>query len=1019
MKHTTALKFKRLLFLTLAILLIASLFLFAACNKNSGTDGDENGTADEETEEEEIDESQIIKNGRFDLYNDTTATSFPVTPRDWSYSADSYAGANAPIISGDYIRYGVISVKDEFYDEDPSKFKTSNMKNTLANPGTINKIDENDKILMLENLKPTAAKYKSSTITIPANSYAIISVYVKTSLFKADGNILGRSELAEGQGANIAVTGGVDKPIILTGIETSGYENNGWKKYEFIIESSSISSKSINLELGLGTGSPENTIGYTEGFAFFANAEMKFIPKNDFNTKNSAGDVNLKKFSYEGTNYGKYQQADNDSGFASTKTTRISYSFRNVVDSVNGEQVKNVNLLQRKDTFNNNNEFSITNFNKNTADAKFADDLKNYPFSDENITAIQKNSGKKTSAGIGHENFLTVKEGQYYRISFWVKTSDVDRSGLNIYLINTTSSVEGCLPAENYKSISNINTTIYKLSDEDKEKITNSDKWEDWREYSFYVSGEMFEYNAGYQNNLSLEIWLGSVNINYTIENGTAVAERNLTDYVSESDFPQSGSYALITNIEVEKLTRDLYTSAQSADNSVTGFTLSNKTGSSSLSNGSFNNVKSFDTGTASITKPLSPADFTGMYGKDASQGSDYVAGGIVNTNLWENYNSFVVTGITANNLALNALKTFDSETFNSLLMINNKKSTSYGYGSNYFSLSANTITRIDVMVKVFEDAKANIYLVDKDGNRFSNYVTNSNGEKVSPTSEKVYNPYYDEKYDETEGNAKYKPEAGYDKNSDENKLLRKGEKYVIASTIPIENPYYDKNYDKKTEKPEAWKRATEKYIVINNYYNQEAQFNNIKSTDSNALINNGFITYTFFIKTGCKPRELKLELWNGSKYLTEYSVGAVFFDNATRATEKADAYYEYIYTYDANTLTGKINNKAISNSMYFDLSGYEKAEETTTQDVDDDDTQEGEGDKKPFDWGQFTVILISSLMLIALGTVGVRKLLANRKETEQTVVEKPTYSRSKILKTKKTSTKVEDKKDEDKKVEE
>jgi|GEM_PF-4472968 len=1080
MKLPTTIKFTRLFCILICIILSASLVLFAACSNRLNLDDKYEDPFEkvEEGDEEDI-EVQVIKNGKFDLYNETSSTVFPVNPKDWSYSADSFAGSNAPTSSGDFARYGIISVDEDIYKTDLSKFQTYSMKNkaggavTLDNPGAPSQFYDpskeagegnNDKILMVQNIKPTAAKYKSSSITVPQNSFAKISVFVKTVFVKADGEYFeyGTDNLSPGQGATIAITGGVNYPVILTEIYTDLDTNNGWAEYQFIIEGSNMSSKTVNLELGLGTGGPLNSQGYIEGFAFFSNAVMEFIPQKEFNKLNdtldaSNADVEIIEIFYNSTLIGTQNTAYKRKQ-VSDKKQRVSFSFnKDYNDTILANT--GISVLDYTNAAKPNSKILspidmpyAANYNVETYSDillmpnMYEDTLKEYPFSNEGIIAIDKKNNTNTSVGLGYYDFINVKENEFYKISFWLKTSELQSGSVSIYLYYHEIGPDGVLNTYS-KQIVGIDTTKHNLSEEDKKSVLNGDKYDGWRQYSFYVDGGLFDYNGTNSKDLSLEIWFGAIKNIYKLEGGSIVPTYTAgsgTGFLSK-DFPKEKSFLMMANLTIEELTSSVYSQAQSAENSITGFSLTNKTSSSSsISNGSFNNAKpsEYKEDTSDIDRPLSPADFSSVYGfgqkgwqSALAQGT--VLSGIVNTNLWDtgNYlwddllnNPALLTVIQLFDLAkLKTIKVLNLDVvleWNSVLMICNQDETAFGYYTPFKTLSSNSIYEIKVQVLTSSltggGKGASVYLVDSRGQRFTNYVLDSEGERIAPyeSNALVYNPFYDETYDKDSD--KYKNPS--DQNDKENKLLRKGTKFVQANTIPALNPYYDENFDDTL----TWKRETTKYYFLPNdefkgdtdlyfnvynpyatikeYYEQQAEFKGIESDSK-------FTVFTFLVKTGYESLSLRLELWNGQRYLDKnefkadyiptkteyeatYSKGIVFFDNAEMATVDKDDFYQFLFyeikeSFDEDTM---YYNK--DNTKIFDVAAYNRMANPNIADEEDVKEPDEKKDPEPFNWAALTAILVAAVLIFALGAVVVRKYFMKKKNEEKTVTVAPSYKR-------------------------
>ncbi|MCL1901403.1 MAG: hypothetical protein FWG51_03275, partial [Firmicutes bacterium] len=912
---------------------------------------------------------------------------------------------------------------------------------------------------------------RSSSITVPQNSYAIISVWVKTVFVNADGTYYYNP--LDGQGATVTISGGVNYPVVLSGIHTDPDINDGWAQYQFIIEGSNMSSKTINLELGLGTGGPLNSQGYTEGFAFFANAVMEFITQKDFNDYNNLINANADEGG-DGNGFElhdpiEYKVLTGTQGPITYRVKqkgvfiqqRVPFSFNEffndkILADTEDAGIYNLSVLDYNiifpedlvaDSTDLENHYNINEYGNVSLvpilynDALYTDKddpLKiTYPFESEDIVTIDKKDNSNISAGLLYKNFLEVYEDQFYKISFWLKTSELQSGSVSVYLYYH-EIVDGVLYTYS-RQITGIDTTKYNLSEDDRASVLNGNKNDDWRQYTFYVDGGLFDYDGSNAQKLSLEIWFGAVKSNYSLIGGSIVEDYKSgtgTGFLSK-DFVKKDSYMMMSNITIEKLTSSVYSQASSAENSVTGFSLTNKhtSSSNSISNGSFNNPKPSEAkpNISDYDYPFSPADFSSIYGYGTNgvwqnAPAKGVLSGIINTNLWDNYLDNPAIELIFQTFVLDTLKTMKllnlevALEWNSLLMICNQFETAFGYYSPYKTLSANSYyeIKVQVLTSSLTGAGASVYLVDSKGERFTNYVLDSKGERIAPyeSDALIYNPFYDETYDKD--SEKYKNPS--DQNDEENLLLRKGTKYVQANTIPALNPYYDKDFNETV----TWKRETTKYYFLPNieftgatdlyfnvvnpkatikeYYDQQAEFMGIKGTETE----DEFTVFTFLIKTGYESLSLRLELWNGQRYLHEgvdyttetdykttiYSEGTVFFDNAEMGTINYDDYY--IFLFDE---IGKPFNDAEMfynplNTMIFDVAAYNRMADPGSPDEEDTEEPQEDEDSEPFNWAALTSIIMAAALILALGAVVVRKYFQKKKKEETTVTEAPSYKR-------------------------
>ncbi|MBO4262605.1 MAG: hypothetical protein J5903_02335, partial [Clostridia bacterium] len=290
-----------LTFLTVIVLSFAMLFA-TACNKSSTTDDDESDgdTETEETSDARTDDKQTLLNGDFEFYTASTAT-YPVystsssSAYKWQQTkgggSDNYAVAS----SG---KSGIIDTADDAYGKLSDAEKPKNADDTYYNPKTPyaeNLVESSDddvadvtgsKILMIHN-KTTAgtgtAQYfvSTTTITLAADKYALLSVWVKTK-------DLSGYKGADDYGAYVKVTSSVTpqvEPLVVNNIDTAGV----WTKYSVYLKPSRFVTTTYKLTLGLGEGDSINKYGYTEGFAYFDNAEYKLIDKDAYDAAVTAG----------------------------------------------------------------------------------------------------------------------------------------------------------------------------------------------------------------------------------------------------------------------------------------------------------------------------------------------------------------------------------------------------------------------------------------------------------------------------------------------------------------------------------------------------------------------------------------------------------------------------------------------------------------------------------------------------------------------------------------------------------
>lgn len=692
----------RLLLLLMAVVLAFSLGLIAACSNDNKDNG--NGDEDEDPPKEET-EDLSVTNGNFNLLYDTSSgTDYPRTPKNWSYSIDGSGDDKAPSSSSDLL-HGVISVDQEKFDAANTGGDDNKKFGTLTNPGTPETAESDTKknVLMIYNKNATAIRYKSAAITVPKNSYVRLSVWVKTVGIQA----------GEG-GAHINLTGGVEEPVYIKNIVTDPdlATNSGYVQYSFFIVGDELSDKTVYLELGLGYGAANNEREHMKGYAFFDNAELTFMSQKDFITfgdDNANIDSTAGVFASNGNPYDPINLYD-----AKLHSQRnVAYIFINTSNMLSGNQAFSNFNSGDWTSINNKNytgETPPTGLDANSQKLTFGDPsvwtgltdaekklFENNPFSQKQFTTLNSSfalmTNKARTSTLLQSSALTLLQNQYYKLSFWVKTTAFDEnSGLNVYLTNgkgkNTPATINTPAYKAYGSFTNIDTT-----DSDKDltdaDVTKEYKWENWQQYTILISVG----NYGNET-VKLEFYLGNQYID---------ASSLLNPY-----YLVQGS-AAISPISMMLISKSDYASASTGTNVAKATVSTSGTPTTSVSNGGFSTP--IDAlGTPDYTNgPLTPSSWTSLpYWHKQAGGSGV-----------QEDMSTLQHGIY--NGIYDPSKAFNAQDPNSkfpagnptALMMSTTASTAYGYFSEYKTVAANSYYKVSVDVKA--NTKFAIYLVDSD----------------------------------------------------------------------------------------------------------------------------------------------------------------------------------------------------------------------------------------------------------------------------------------------------------------
>lgn len=448
-------KFNLKAFVSLMIVLVLSLALAfsTACAKKTTS---KNSTSDDSSKEEEEKptDKQTLPNGDFEWYTDDVSASSPYsTGIKWSRYLGGDSPNKAPSSEG---RYGVIDTNK--YEDLDDKYKPEDK----SNPGTptiaegTKYLDENvkkdgKKILVIQNKYKTTgtAQYlsPSKSVSIPAGSVGVFSVYVKTKDVTAPNS--------DTTGAYIRLTGTVGSsidPVYIENIDTKG----AWVRYIVTIEPSVTATTSISFALGLGKGNEKNMSGYAEGFAYFDNASFVVVKKSE---APASADARLDYTSASGT-----YVADEKNAIAEGVTERtidVNFADTYVSKTVNG--TGDYNEI-RTDKTN-----GVSNKVMKAGDANASDDFKvgygnatlKLDGKDEEVTnavyMVFPKTGKDGKAVFGSSysytidsvgtDALSVKGADYtkdensvtyYRLSFLakVKTAASSQSGASVVVMD-------------------------------------------------------------------------------------------------------------------------------------------------------------------------------------------------------------------------------------------------------------------------------------------------------------------------------------------------------------------------------------------------------------------------------------------------------------------------------------------------------------------------------------------------------------------------------------------------------
>lgn len=560
-----------------------------------------------------------------------------------------------------------------------------------------------DALLINSNETETAYGYTSSSISLNANAYYKIGVWVKTGSFAASG------------GASVKVAG-MKNPLVFSNIDTVSYfdeenknedesRNFGWVEYVFYIETSSMSSSSVTVSLALGNhteytdanGGTHEVNETAKGYVFFDHIRAYQYAPDAFYRE-------LEGRNLTETEYGfPFSAADNDKYRLNEKRNVMFYSendaeYLSIADGQllhEGDANYEANELGSFD--NGTNGWTILPGTQSThtmvtgvfdgpsEDLGFEDMIPYSPDGNRNSIAVLSNYRTEaerfdnSTMGYGTEYF-TVPQEKNYRLSVWVNAVGGSVASAAVSGYDYRGVIDDPQSPNDGQPQLRVNAD---LSAGDTANTSRNG----WREIVFFLKGSAF---TDYR--VRLELWLGQ-----------------LTFASSGNTYNNVSGVAMFDNVRIEEVTaEELNNYGSSTRNVVFDY----ESESNSIANAEFDKTES---GNEAGVLPA-PQNWTLMTaGEDQTTG---MATDIVN----EKYRNTSVVGVVNSNATTYNYKVPNSgryltgsldtgkratDGYSKLLLIKSDASTgnadgaAIGYRSSSFSIASNTVQRVDVQLRV------------------------------------------------------------------------------------------------------------------------------------------------------------------------------------------------------------------------------------------------------------------------------------------------------------------------------
>ena len=964
-------KRKKLLALFLAAIMSSSFATLASCKDT------EDDTTNEDTETEDTSaekDTARLTNGSFEFFDDNSGKNLIITsPSSWSRS-NSSGGVTSKAASGIIntedsawknlteesgkgyatveeaeANWDKLTAKDKlaFYDaqkdeEELNFYQKFNIDSedlpTCDNPRTHyyyaddeENASKNTNVLMIHNDYNVSGKYgtaqkfaSSTTITIPAGTYAELSVWVKTSDLKYSTD---EQEVFEGRGAYIDITqtiGGqtldtLQVKNINTEVQDTEKTYGGWVNYTFYLQGCSYATSSVKITLGLGQSLVTTNISeYVGGYAFFDDVTCKIYDSADWSDKLDEVADNF-EFAMGSTKEEKVVNADKypsekkfsmdmDTAFYDWEEVCFTYADTKLTTEKAGNGTEYASAGDNKFmglTISADGDFTgaITYADLATSDntlvQKIKDSLTKPDSFNEDINTMYLIASGQGAAytttildnNLSNPNFV-IPENSYAVYSFFLKTSDLaGHTGASVKFIEVAEFGNEWKAFGNEAAISSVDTTALAGVDltvdtADGEKTTK-DIYDGWQQCFFFL-----ENDTDTEKYFKIEFTYGTTSI------------------VNSKDKDYYGGFAAFANFQARVLDAKEYKYV-SADTYTKKFSLTGNE-EKETSGQVFDEASSVG---GDIEKGLAnPLNYKGVYAgsayvnnnsTDASFNENEYAG-LINKKYFNDTDPTTDEGWVDNEVnnkikdVLNAKGiTLGNSTQPLVIYNNDSEAKAYGFIGAKKSISANTHSTVSVRVKATAGAKAYIYLVDMDDGANKNvlswsagvtYWYNDDGDLCDKDpSSKDFNKKTDVAFKLQENglylvNEKWSGYATsgvsktqYYANLQNYEGYNEGD--LLVAKGGVEYSYNDK-WSNQGNDGIAFYYKDGKYFAYEDYTTEVKDFSTVTGLDVRTGKQDAkqlfakvegtdkdvWQTVTFYIHTGSNEKNYRLEVWSGSR---------------------------------------------------------------------------------------------------------------------------------------------------------
>ncbi|MBQ8909365.1 MAG: hypothetical protein IJY90_03670 [Clostridia bacterium] len=404
--------------------------------------------------------------------------------------------------------------------------------------------DKNDTRILMINSKSSSSQsnvqekqgYKSTSLTLQANSYYVFKVSAKTML---NGDAFAES--------SIYLSGLVDKDGKKFDLAYEKISPTSWTDYYFFVATGK-NTQTVNLELYLGS---KNT--KSEGVAFFDYTSAYRYSENEFFALCTS-------HNYKGTDSAEITNGDKI--FMVDKLAEEHKSVEDITGYNFDFEDEGALLSDNWTALHRNGKALIidyADFATTTGLSNIGNDLS---YENDRALVMQTTSNEYSSSYVGlTSKQIQIKPHAAYKVSLKLKVADMTSGSFYLKLVENdyiydiyTETISDDSSADNYLSLGSGKTSGYTSN------VSNN--WtNDYQTIDFYVKGHSL-----YTSYVNLELWLGDQETGAV---GCVVIDDINVEMVSDSEIDSANSLTLTSNTESTSITNASFDAATSANSTL------------------------------------------------------------------------------------------------------------------------------------------------------------------------------------------------------------------------------------------------------------------------------------------------------------------------------------------------------------------------------------------------------------------------------------------------------------------